>query len=325
MSGGSIYKQLFSFLALFVPVQFVLTVTAQAQPVITPVTTQGACGGDTIGAVICNMIQNTQESQQLFPALCYLFGIFIGVWAIAKLIAHVNNPNQTTVWEPIQRAVVAGALFALPIVMEAAYQTLTNGNNQGLQVFGWSGTPTGGGLDAMVVALMSDAYKPMANLLMFFAYMAGVVLVIIGIMRLMKSAQEGARGPGGFGTIMTFLVAGALFSADEMMAAASNTLFGTEVVAMTAVLNFNAGLQAVEEQHILAVISAVLAFVMILGWISFIRGFFIIRDIAEGNQQASLMSGMTHIFGGALAINLGPVLNAVQTTFGLDAIGVNFF
>jgi hypothetical protein len=62
----------------------------------------------------------------------------------------------------------------------------------------------------------------------------------------------------------------------------------------------------------------------VLGWISFIRGWFIIRDVAEGSQQASLMAGLTHLFGGALAINLGPVLNAAQTTLGLTAYGVNF-
>ena len=63
---------------------------------------------------------------------------------------------------------------------------------------------------------------------------------------------------------------------------------------------------------------------MILGWISFIRGWFILRDVAEGNQQASMMAAMTHIFGGALAVNLGPVLNAVQETFGLTAVGIEF-
>jgi hypothetical protein len=317
-------KQVFWLTALAVAPLLVTVFVDPALAAVTPVGGQGACGSGTVGGVIDCTIQNTQQSQGIFPALCYLFGIIIGVWSIGKLYEHVINPHQVSVWEAIKRAIVAGALFALPIVMEAVYVTMTNGDNTGIVADGWTGTPTGGGLDAMVVALMNDAYKPMANILMMFCYLAGCILVIIGITRLLKSAQEGPRGPGGFGTIMTFIVAGALFSADEMMAAWSNTLFGTNDVAVASQLNFNAGLTAIEEAHIMSVISAILAFVMILGWISFVRGWFIIRDVAEGNQQASLMSGLTHLFGGALAINLGPVLNAVQTTFGLQAIGVNF-
>ncbi len=328
MNGGLglIYRKLCYFLALFGAVQFVLVNTALAgPPAVAPPLGAGACGDGTLGGILCNLVAGTQESQAIFPAMCYLFGIFVGVWAIAKLLEHYNNPHQVSVWEAIKRAIVAGAFFALPIVMEAVYITLVDaGAGDGLDVNGWTGTPTGGGLDAMVVALMSNTFKPFANALMMFCYFAGCVLVMVGIVRLMKSAQEGPRGPGGFGTIMTFLIAGTLFAADEMMAAASNTLFLTDDVAVGSQLQFDAGLTALEKEHIMSVISAVLAFVMVLGWISFVRGWFIIRNVAEGDSQASLMAGVTHILGGALAINLGPVLNAVQETFGLAAIGVVF-
>lgn len=327
MNGGLglVYRKFLSFLAIFGAVQFVLVEAVYAQNLNFQAAGAGCGTNNTIGGVLCNLVKGTEESQAIFPALCYLFGIFIGVWAIAKLVEHVSNPHQVSVWEPIKKAVVAGALFALPMVMEVVYRTLiADAGGTGLAVNGWTGTPTGGGLDAMVVALMNDAFKPFSFALMMFCYFAGAVLVIVGITRLMKSAQEGPRGPGGFGTIMTFLVAGALFAADEMMAVASTTLFTTNDVAVSSQLKFDAGLQAIEKEHIMSVISAVLAFVMVLGWISFVRGWFIIRNVAEGDHQASLMAGMTHILGGALAINLGPVLNAVQHTFGLAAIGVNF-
>jgi len=321
MNGGLglLYRKLALFLAVFGLQQFVLTGVAHAAP------PAGGCGGTGMGNILCNLVEGTQASQALFPALCYLFGIFVGVWAIAKFYEHVINPHQVPVWEGVKKTLVAGALFALPMVMEAAYRTLVAGQGgNGMETTAWTGTPTGGGLDAMVVAMMNDGFKPFANALMMFCYFAGTILVMVGIMRLMKSAQEGPRGPGGFGTIMTFIVAGALFAADELMGAASVTLFETDVVKVGSQLKFDAGLKAAEKDHIMSVISAVLAFVMILGWISFVRGWFIIRNVAEGDHQASLMAGMTHILGGALAINLGPVLNAVQETFGLAAIGVNF-
>jgi len=323
MSGGvhNVQRKL-SFLALFGAV--VVGFAAPAYAMIAPVGGPGACGGDTIGAVICNVIESSQDTPGLLTALSYLFGLVLGIWAIAKFYAHVTNPNQTSVWEAVQRMLVAGCLFALPIVLEAAYETFVAGNPQDLGVEGWTGAPTGGGLDAMVVALMNDSWEWTGGLIVVFCYLAGIVFAIVGITRLMKSAQEGPRGPGGFGTIMTFLIAGTLFSVEHLWAAWSTSLFGTPDVAVAAELNFDAGLEDIEREHILSVISAVLAFVMILGWISFVRGLFIVRDVAEGNSQASLMAGMTHLFGGALAINLGPVLNAVQTTFGLAGIGVNF-
>ena len=63
----------------------------------------------------------------------------------------------------------------------------------------------------------------------------------------------------------------------------------------------------------------------IIGYISFLRGFFILKEVAEGGGQASLMAAVTHIFGGALAVNLGPLMNAVQSTLGLGTYGVVFY
>ncbi len=320
MNGGLILKRVLAFVAVLTVV--LLGAADSAWAVVAP--GGGGCGGGGIGGVICNVVLNSAETPGLLSGLSYLTGLIMGIWAIYKLIEHVQNPAQVSGWEPLKRAIIAGAMFALPIVIEAVYITLTDGDDTGITDSGWSGAPTGGGLDAMVVALMNDIFEPMTGLIPAFCYLAGVILVMIGIMRLLKSSQEGPRGPGGFGTIMTFLIAGALFAVDEMMASWSISMFGTEDITTNAALNFDAGLTALEEQHILSVISAVVAFVMVLGWISFVRGFFIIRDVAEGNSQASLMSGMTHLFGGALAINLGPVLNAVQETFGLAAIGVPF-
>ena len=50
-------------------------------------------------------------------------------------------------------------------------------------------------------------------------------------------------------------------------------------------------LHALEEiAHVEAVIAPVIAFVALLGWISIVRGFFIVRGVAEGNSQASMLA-----------------------------------
>lgn len=291
--------------------------------------TAAGCGQGGIGDILCNTTKSVQDTPGLLSGLAYLFGIVMGVWGISKLYEHVQNPQQTPIWDSLKRFLAGGCFFALPMVMQVVRNTMypsdaaATASNLGRT--GFSGATSGAGLDAMLVALMRDLWQPfLTNALPAFCYLAAIILVLIGINRLVKSSQEGPRGPGGFGTIMTFLAAGALFSANGMMEAWTVSMFTDPVITSTPALQYTAGTSAVEQDHVHAVISAIIAFMAILGWISFIRGWFILRDVAEGNQQASLMSGITHLFGGALAVNLGPLLNQVQATLGLSAYGVNF-
>jgi len=286
----------------------------------------------TMGDVMVNTIVSSEDIPTLFAASAYLFGLLLVVMAVIKLKDHVINPQQTALSEAVKRFVAGGGFFALPMVIEAAYNTVADGCGfGGCGADGYSGfnatTPLGLGLDAMMVNFMADIWTPIMVLMPAFCYLAGIILIIIGISRLLKTAQEGPRGPGGAGTVTTFLVGGALLSVDAMMGAFSNSLFPTlgGDLQTYGILTFStAGLAASDVAHIETVIAAILAFMMIIGWISFIRGFFILRAVAEGDHQASMMAGMTHLFGGAMAVNLGPVLNAVQSTFGLVGMGVGF-
>lgn len=284
----------------------------------------GGCGGTGMGAVICNVLESSNELPYLLAGICYLLGLVLTVFAILKLKDHVLNPNQTPLSDSMKRFIAGGGFFALPMVVTAAYTTVADGLEKSQETaFNTTGV-TGEGLDGMITAMMADLWDPMTLLIGGFAYLAGLVLVAIGISRLLKSAQEGPRGPGGMGTIATFLVGGALLSADAMMGAFNVSLFGDSMITTYAELSFDTGMDGAQIEHVTNVITAVLAFVMIIGWISFVRGWFIIREVAEGSQQASLMAGMTHIFGGALAVNLGPVLMAVQDTFGITQYGITF-
>lgn len=278
----------------------------------------------TMGDVVANTVFSADEMPFLLAAICYMIGITLGVMGIIKTYEHVNDPRQTPLSDGVKRFIAGGALLALPMVVEAAYNTLNPGNIDAVTYSGFSGETTGAGLDSMMAAFMTDMHDPLMFAMNAFCYMAGLILVVIGILRLLKSSQEGPRGPGGAGTLMTFIVAGALLSVDAMMGAWSNSMFASSQVANTSVLAYTGGMTADEEQHVLGVISTILIFMMILGWISFIRGWFILRDVAEGNHNASLMAGITHLLGGALAVNLGPLMNAVQETLGLTDYGVNF-
>ena len=181
-----------------------------------------------------------------------------------------------------------------------------------------------GGLDSMMVGFMGNIMAPMAMLMNWFGYVVGTIFIIIGIMRLLKSSQEGPRGPGGIGTMATFIVGGALIAFSPMIGSLSTSLFGTPTTFTFADLAFTTGMDPAEVDHVNAVITAVVKFMLVLGMVSIMRGFFIVRDVAEGNQQASMMAAVTHLIGGALAVNIGPLVNAAQTTLGLAGFGINF-
>lgn len=275
----------------------------------------------TLGGVIKNTVDSFKTVPGLLTGFSYLCGLILGIWGILKLRTHVEQPTSVEIWDPLKRFAAGGAFFVLPEMVNVAYNTISkNGSELKGSAFNTGGAK-GDGLDGKLVALMKDVWEPMQFLLVGFSYLAGIILVLIGISRLLKTEQEGARGPMGIGTIMTFLVAGVLLSLNRTLGAAVNSVFNSGAQ-NTAGLAYKAGMDGGAVGHAEAVIGAIIAFVAILGWISFIRGFFIMRGVAEGNSQASAMAGVTHIIGGAIAVNLGGFIKAVQATLGIKDYGL---
>ncbi|MEM7651025.1 MAG: hypothetical protein AAF204_02945 [Pseudomonadota bacterium] len=323
-------------------------------PVTGTVTT--ILGNASFGQQLCGILTHAGAFPAFLSACGYVIGLVFGVWGIFKIRDHVMNPQQTSVWEGVSRLIAGGAFFALPIVVEVARNTLGTGLLTGSSLVPTTGYNAGGGflatligsivggggcsaasgttttgnlgLDGLLVCLMTDVMGPLHVVLNFFAFCAGMILLMIGVSRLIKSAQDGARGPGGIGTIMTFVTGGALISYNEMMRAFSTTLTGSPLTRTFATIQYDicgaGAATCAEAESAHAVISAIIQFVIIIGLISFVRGIFIIRGVAEGNQQASIMAGVTHLIGGALAVNLGPLINAIQTTLGIGNFGIAF-
>ncbi len=281
---------------------------------------------ETLGGVIKNLVKSTDNVPGLFKGVSYLMGLLMGFFGVMKLKDHVENPGQTPVWEPVKRFIAGGGFFALPAVMGATSRSLSGSTDaMSYSDFNNSGASSLG-LDGMLVKLIGDIWQPMHFIMIGFCYLAGIILIMMGIARLLKSEQDGPRGPASLGTIMTFLVAGALLSVDKMLGASLGSLFDSTTTSSNGVLQYTSGIGAEELKHAHAVIAAIVAFVAIIGWVSFIRGLFILRGVSEGSGQASMMAAVTHIIGGAIAVNLGGFIMAVQNTLGITDmnIGINF-
>lgn len=292
----------------------------------------------TLGGVICHLRDSTILMPVFLTLVSYVLGLALGLWGLFKIRDHVLEPSKTPLNEGVTRLLAGGAFFALPFIVTTVAGSIMTAPLQffhsGLAPMsatntGFAGTPPAvcsafNSLDQAMTCLMSNTFGPLHVALNFFCIVAGMIFIMIGISRIIRSSQEGARGPGGRGTIATFIVAGVLLSANALMRAMSSSLFGSVVTTTNADLKYTTGMDPLEVAATYNVISAVLKFMIIIGLISFVRGIFIMRDVAEGNQQASTMSGITHILGGALAVNLGPLLNAIQTTLGITTFGVTF-
>lgn len=303
---------------------------------LNPVECVAAIGGATLGNLICTSMINTIILPYFLSTISYFIGLVFGVWGILKIRDHVNEPSRVSLSEGVTRLIAGGAFFALPYVVVVLRESFLSG---GLTVFtllstntdfnsnvGTAASPcsTTNSLDMAMGCFMQDIMGPAHIVLNFFAYVAGTIFIMIGISRLIKSSQEGPKGPGGLGTFGTFVVGGLLLSATTILRAFSASMFSSTTTYTFATMQYTTGMSATETQAAHNVISAVLRFLIVIGMISFVRGMFIMRDVAEGKGQASTMAGLTHMIGGALAVNMGPLLNAIQQTLGITAFGVTF-
>jgi hypothetical protein len=178
--------------------------------------------------------------------------------------------------------------FATPMATEAVTRTFFYNGNKIDITSRTNGSVSGQGLDGMVVAFMNDVGGPMETLLTAFSYIAAIALLLLGISRLTKRIEEGPRGPAGMGTIMTFMASGALFAFGDMMGTFSSSIFGNSTIATKAAIDGNAiGMSAADADKIQTVIEGVMAFIMIVGYIAFIRGWFVLKNFADGGGYQS--------------------------------------
>jgi hypothetical protein len=291
--------------------------------------------GSSLGNVICLAMVSSIGLPSFLTGLSYLIGIIFGVWGVLKVRDHVLSPSQTKLSEGVTRLLAGGAFLGMPSVANALQNSIVpvttigayaDGSRQ--DVDSYAGTLSCSNasisLDQAMGCFVNNLLGPVQNSLSYFCFVAGLIFVMIGISRIIKSAQEGPRGPGGLGTISTFVTGAILMSITPLLSVLSATFFGDSETATFATMTFTGGMSATEINTAQNVISSVVKFMIIIGLISFARGVFIMRDSAEGKGQASVMSGMTHIIGGALAVNIGPLLNAVQSSLGVLGMGVTF-
>jgi hypothetical protein len=275
--------------------------------------------------VIGNVLASWGGLAGIFSTVAWVMGAALGCIAIFKFKDHVDNPQQTPLSAGVKRMLAGGMCLSLPFTISATRGSLFGGaavgSNQVNVTSFTNATLSSGGLDEMVVKFMGDIAGPIEDLLTAFSYLSGIALLLVGISRLTKRMEEGPRGPAGFGTIMTFIASGALFSFGDSMGSFTSSVFGDTSLMTNINIDPTVIVDTTDRERVEKVLEGVEVFVMIVGYIAFIRGWFVLKNFADGQQgNVTLAQGLTFLFGGTLAINLGELINALQTTVGVGAL-----
>lgn len=279
---------------------------------------------------LSGLIANSINQAMVFINIAAFAGFFIATFltmrGIQMLRAHMENPGQNPLPEAIKRLGVGGLLFALPVAVNVVVKTF-GATADAMRNTGYNVTDgSGGGLDGMLVNFVKDISNPAFFGIELFCYIAGILMILFALQRLVRTAQDGPRGPLGFGTIVMFIVAALLLSFPQFISTIDSSIIGgTGGKALTQVKFMSTIESAGNTQQAKNVFGAVLAFMAVIGFLSVVRGLFLLKSFADGNQQASMMSVVTHIVAGSLAINLGTFINAVQTSLGVTDFPVTFY
>lgn len=294
----------------------------------------------TLGQAIFNFGSNIVNAPTLFYLMSYMCGAYFMAIGLLKANKAAMEPSQNPLSNAVKFMVAGAFLSALP----ATTQILKNGFGlDGSAVFDLiyaeglkgasgqaaaDGTTGAEGLDMFMVNLIKDITRPMMTVINLVCYAAGVFLLFSGLQRLVKGSDQGPKGPAGLGTLMNFAVGAALISFAPTLDLVLNSVFGDaatvtvypDMSAMAAKLS----LETEKLAQTQAVITALLAFLTIVGLISFARGLFMLKDAADGSQNASLMGSMSHMIAGVCCVNFGAFANMLQTTLNLTGFGIEF-
>ncbi len=75
--------------------------------------------GKSFNSIAASIINNINTLPGLISGISYLLAILFAVLGILKIKDHVENPQQTDLKDGAIRLAAGGALFALPIILQA--------------------------------------------------------------------------------------------------------------------------------------------------------------------------------------------------------------
>lgn len=151
-----------------------------------------------------------------------------------------------------------------------------------------------------------------------FAYVAGMLFIVKGLYslreygesRMAGSAQRGIKEP-----LVLLLVGAFLLYVPTAKDVMLNTIFGTSTLTPYNSYDTNNRTGFDELGQVLVNL------VQFVGLVAFVRGLLILQRVGsnQGGQQQTFGKAVTHLLGGALAMNIMGFMNIIATTLGLNS------
>ena len=102
------------------------------------------------------------------------------------------------------------------------------------------------------------------------------------------------------------------------MNALTITFFGTAETPGRAVLGYGTPSASIDQ-----LLAAVFTIVSLTGLVAFIRGVFVLRACSDGKPSATAGAAAMHLVGGTAAWHIIAVIDAVQTTLGIQVLTID--
>ncbi len=312
---------------------------------LTVLNTHSAMAATTMGEMFCTVADNMTPFFKVFYGVAYVAGAVFVIQGLMHLRMHHESPQQHPHHKTVALLTMGAFLGALPHVIGTLVQTLFLGKNFGDSITfantlkidaGGSflgncvdmmdGTVAAQGqavpLDIMLANFVGNIQQPLTTLVSAVAVVLGVFLIIRGLMKAAKYGND-ARTNSISHIVSNLIIGTALVvigqSVDVVMASVMGAHVNGGMLAFES-LQWTAVNKLGDTTHFKVAMKAALTFFQLVGFISFVRGWNIIRNAVEGVGQVTFAQGVTHIIGGVMAMNIYLFMEVVDLTMGTQFV-----
>lgn len=265
----------------------------------------------------------------LLTGIAYLAGVVFGIRTAILLKDHTDNPGQVRLSRPVTAMVACTLFMGLPSTVTTLVSTFKmdqfsygrlEGKAEELSAVGVA--QTSNDLSEMAVAF-SRSLPELTTLVYLAATISGLALILRAVF-LLPQLEQGRAEPS---KVVWTLISGVLLWTILPALDMSLATMGSSNLSASSMTGYTSG----EAKHVLSysrieeggtglakfqnTMQAVLMFIQFLGMVAFFRGGLILKNIGE-HKDGSMGRALTHIFGGAAALNIGWAVWILAHTIG---------
>jgi hypothetical protein len=276
----------------------------------------------TAGGMFCNVFQNAGGLPFFISAVAYIVGGAIFIRGVFDLVKRSSDPN-TPLRNGLLGILVGSGIVSMPWLVQWLHTTIYGNISTGYSNFTCrsdGGTAPGSPipLDEMLANFVANIFNPIIMLISILAIISGAFLIFYNMVKLSKLGVDGKAQT--LTPILTSLIVGAMLMAvGQTLTVSLNTLFGGDSIVQYSSIAYDPG-GSFDLTRFNRAMTAVFAFLYIIGLISFVRGFMILKNAMEGNSQQTKGQAFTHIIGGTLLVNMPGFIQIIEQTTGIDII-----